>query len=90
MPLPDERTPDSLRADQDYDSGDLDAIAELEASPGWALVKGRILEVLENERQGLERPAGKAATNNRRGRILATRTILDIPSILRQEIRAKL
>jgi len=77
-------------SDDGYDSGDLDAIRELEASPGYSLVRGRLLEELERKRSELERPADGEKTAMLRGAIAQLRTVLSVPEILQSEIRGSL
>lgn len=67
------------------DSADLDAILEMERSPGWGLVRDRISYELERRRGELEHP--ERPPDGLRGEIKALRTVLQIPDILKGEIK---
>lgn len=71
------------------EQADLDALAELQRSRGFALVIQRMQVFLDEERNELEKPAGDDRTNVVRGRIQAIRTVLDIPQILKDELTKK-
>jgi hypothetical protein len=74
-----------------YDSGDLDAILELERSPGYALVAKRIGEELQRRRDELEHSEFDwQAMIAARGQIKALKIALAIPDILKVEIKAGL
>jgi len=77
-------------AARQYDSGDLDAILELEGSPGYRLVVERINAELDRQRAEIERPSDWGVTNMFRGQVKALRTVLAIPGILKGEIKASL
>jgi hypothetical protein len=72
------------------DSGDLDALIDLERSRGYALVRERILAELERYRTGLEADSDIGWTSRLRGKIEALRTVLEIPEILKAEIKGAL
>lgn len=72
------------------DSGDIDAISEMERSRGYELVADRIRQELERKRSELEKPLDLEGTATRRGAISALRTVLSIPGILRAEIAGAL
>jgi hypothetical protein len=84
MPPIDSADLDALAA---IDSADLDALADLEQHPGYKLVRERIAAELERKRLDLELPA---AGGFERGQVKALRTVLGIPAILRQELKAAL
>jgi len=69
------------------DNGDRDAILELERSTGYALVKMRIQQEIIRRSAELELPANIESTQYTRGVIYALRTVLQIPSILKGEIK---
>ena len=69
------------------DSAELDALAELERSPGWDLVKARVEWMLEKFRAALELPADVEKTAGLRGKIDACRQVLSVPSVLKGEIK---
>jgi hypothetical protein len=75
---------------QEYDSADLDAILELQRSPGFALFAARVNATLEVERLECEKPSDTWMTHFAQGQVRALRTVLDIPGILRAEIKATL
>lgn len=81
------RQPNSTHEEK-LDSADLDAILELERSPGYALIAQRLTEVLERKRLDLERPGQDVQLL--RGEISALRVALAVPGILKDEIRAAL
>jgi hypothetical protein len=65
----------------------LDAVKELERSPGWRLVAERITHELERSRTALEQPTGPEMTATLRGGIGALRMVLNIPGILKDEFK---
>jgi hypothetical protein len=73
----------------DYDSADLDAILELERSPGYALVSQRMSEELDRRRSHLETDPGDGFLRAQ-GQVSGLRTALAIPGILKAEIKAAL
>jgi hypothetical protein len=73
-----------------YDSGDLDAILELERSRGYALVMERITDELERQRLQCEQPSETWTTHYAQGQVKGLRTARAIPEILRAEIRDSL
>lgn len=75
---------------ESYDSADLDALLELERSPGYALVTLRILDYLNDQRTELEKPAETNQTDLIRGKIAALRVVLGIQEILKAEIKLNL
>lgn len=74
----------------DYDSGDLDAILELERSRGYALLMGRIVEELDRQRVQCEQPSDSWVTHYAQGQVKALRTVLAVAGILKSEIKASL
>ena len=68
-----------------YDSGDLDAILDFERSAGYHLVEERIQAELIRRQSELEQPGSEPEFI--RGQIRALRTALEIPGILRKEIK---
>lgn len=74
--------------DEAVDSADLDAVLELQRSPGYALVVQRLGETLERKRLELERDGEDVQLL--RGEISALRVALAIPDILKDEIKAQL
>jgi len=70
-----------------YTTADLDAVVELQRSPGYALVVERINQELERRRHELEQPIGIEGTSLARGQVQALRTVLSIPQILQQEMK---
>jgi hypothetical protein len=74
---------------QEYDSADLDAILELERSPGYALVVKRLNGELERRRMHLESDPGDGFLRAQ-GQVGGLRTALAIPDILKAEIKASL
>ena len=73
-----------------YDSSDLDALVDLEQSPGYVLVAQRVVEQLELRRRKLEQECDLPLTAYTRGYIAALRMVLEIPGILRAEIASQL
>jgi hypothetical protein len=69
------------------DSADRDAILELERSTGYALVKLRVQQEIIRRSAELELPTNIESTQYIRGVIYALRTVLQIPSILKGEIK---
>jgi hypothetical protein len=67
------------------DASDLDAIRELTASAGHALVHMRISSEITRLREELERPQTEDRTNVLRGMITGLRTALEIPGIIEDE-----
>jgi hypothetical protein len=73
-----------------YDSAELDALIELERSPGYALIRARYEFMLERKRQELEKPHDEAKTAQIRGEIAMLRDVFWIIENLKQEILAQL
>lgn len=73
-----------------YDSAELDALREMERSPGYQLVLARIHEEIARRRDNLEADLNERQTACERGQILGLRTALSIPEILKQEIESAL
>jgi len=73
-----------------YDSADLDAILELERSPGYALLVERVHFCLELQRTECEQPSSTWTTHYAQGQCKALRTVLDLAGILKAEIKASL
>lgn len=76
-----------MQQPESLDSADLDAILELERSPGYALVVKRITTEIERKRTDLEN-GGNAIRLC--GEIAALRVVLSIPGSLKHEARAQL
>lgn len=75
----------------DYDSGDLDAVVELDHSPGYVLVTKRIREMIERKRTELEGIGwDQCLTEAARGYVKALREVLTIPDVLRSEIQGQI
>jgi hypothetical protein len=72
----------------DYDSADLDALLELQHSPGYKLLLIRIDEELERLRDELETASGSA--EGLRGQCKALRTVLAMVEILKAEVKNSL
>ena len=70
------------------DSAEYDAIRELRQSAGYELVEERIYVELNRQCIALEQPAGGEQTEFIRGYIKALRTVLTIPEILENELKA--
>ncbi len=79
-----------MTPEQSIDSGDLDALKELEQSPGYWLFKQRILDELERLRNDLEQMQPEILAQLTRGKINALRLVLQIPSILIGEVKTEL
>jgi len=73
--------------DEPLDSGDVDALLELERSRGYQLVCDRILQQLDCHRGRLEAELLPAPTQYERGYIAALRMVLTVPKILKGEIK---
>ena len=73
----------------DPDSAELDAIKELKASPGYALVVERINEELERKRSAFETlpPSMPDSFRHTKGYVQALRMVLTIPEILANELK---
>lgn len=71
------------------DSGDLDALLEMERSLGYRLLIGRIEEEIERKRNTLEQHCDPEITATTRGEIAALRMVLTVPENLKAEIAAK-
>jgi len=69
------------------DSGDHDAILDMERSPGYALFVERINAELQRRQAELELTATIDSTQFCRGTIYALRTVMQIPTILKGEIK---
>lgn len=67
----------------------LDWLEDLKTSPGYELVKRRIRDEIERSRDSLERSVGAESTSVLRGYISACRMVLDIPEILKSELKEK-
>jgi len=67
------------------DSADLDALRELEQSPGYILVMERIFETIKKKRDDLERIDSRG--DLLRGELSGLRLALNIPAILKEEIK---
>ena len=80
--------------EEPFDSGSLDALADLSVSPGYALVRERIEKEIERKREDLETvPAnlrGAGSIEGLQGHIKALRTVLAMPGILKSEIKGQL
>jgi hypothetical protein len=66
---------------------DLDALSHLTISAGYRLLRNRVESELERRRAELERDLDIVNTAECRGRIGALRTVLEIPVILRDEMK---
>lgn len=71
------------------DSGDLDALLEMERSLGYRLLTSRIQEAIADKLADLERPSSEETTALLRGGIAALRMVLTIPDSLKAEIGAE-
>jgi hypothetical protein len=69
------------------DSADLDAIRDLERSPGYALFSMRVVSEIRRKQDELEQPGDIASTQYIRGMIYALRTVLNMPAILKGEMK---
>lgn len=72
------------------DSAEIDALKELQRSPGYELVMERIEEEMERRRDQLEDLCTQQLTDYTRGYLKALRTVLGIPQILIDEISKEL
>lgn len=72
-----------------YDSGDLDAVAELERSRGYGLLLGKINAELQRKRDYLEQ-AQDDPVRFTQGYIAGLRMVAQLPGILKGEIKAQL
>lgn len=77
----------SLVQDDPANSEKLDAIREMQRSPGYELFEGRIHDELDRKRKALEEPKDMGETASLRGAIGALRMVLSIPEILETEFR---
>ena len=68
------------------DSSDLDALREMQRSPGYGLLVGRIESTIDGLHKDLERNSTIENTCWLRGEIAAYRTALTLPDILKGEI----
>jgi hypothetical protein len=75
---------------ESYDSGDLDAMQDLEISRGWELVRDRIAGELERKQVALEGDGDFQEVCELRGYIRALRMVLQIPEIRKDEIKQQL
>lgn len=72
------------------DSAEIDALKELERSPGYQLVVNRIAEMILRRCFELEGELDEPKTNRIRGEIKALRDVLTIPEVLKGEIQQQL
>lgn len=79
-----------MQQPEKFDGADLDAILELQASPGYRLAIKRLEAELERRRVHLEQDCDLPLTAYTRGYIAALRLWLQIAAILTQEIKAQL
>jgi len=77
-------------SDTKYTGDDLDALNELPMITGYQLLEARIRSELERRRMELERTMDALNTAECRGKIQSLRTVLALPGILRDEIKAEL
>jgi hypothetical protein len=70
-----------------FTTADLDALSDTVASPGYRLFRARVESELERLRRELERPLEAMKTDQCRGSIHALRIVLEIPQILRDEMK---
>jgi hypothetical protein len=70
-----------------FTSEDLDALTYLQVMPGYRLLRDRLESELARKRADLEGNLDAVATAACRGRISALKTALDIPDILRDEMK---
>ncbi len=82
--------PTHMLASESLDSADLDSLQELEQSPGYALFAKRINEQIQRQCAALELPQSEQMTANLRGNIWALRLVLEIPSILKGEVKTEI
>jgi hypothetical protein len=68
------------------DSAEIDSLKELQRSPGYSLLVGRINAEMERKRDQLEDLCTQQLTDYTRGYLKALRTVLGIPQILIDEI----
>ncbi|MBZ5578240.1 MAG: hypothetical protein LAP40_16885 [Acidobacteriia bacterium] len=79
-------SPKAAVAQEELDSADLDAVKDLERSPGYALVRERVTAEIERLGRELEGDLDAEKTAKLRGQLRAYRTLLTIPGILKSEI----
>ncbi len=70
------------------DAGDIDALEDLEQSPGYALFTGRVNREIKRQSLGLERDLTDLETAKLRGSINALREVLTYTDILKEEAKA--
>lgn len=69
---------------------DQDALSDVLIAPGYRLLKNRVEAELERRRAALEVRQDEARTGECRGQIWALRMVLDIPQILREEMKIQI
>jgi hypothetical protein len=72
------------------DGHEADALESMELSEGWALVHGRVCEVIEQKRDALERgplAMGDQTMEYHCGFLAACRMVLALPKQMAQEIQ---
>lgn len=72
------------------DTADADALDELLESAGWKLVQARLELQLKRDRDQIENTHPQDVTENIRGRIRSLKLSLNLPVLLRDEIKAGL
>jgi HAMP domain-containing protein len=72
-----------------YDRTDLEELRSTVASGGWQMLRERLTQMVETERLNCETAAALDEMRAAQGAVRALRRVLELPSILEREIRAK-
>lgn len=70
----------------EYTQSEVDALDTLMDSPGWELVKLRIMALIGRDQRELEREIPEIRTHRIRGALTAYRVMYDLPGTMRGEI----